>query len=228
MMTKARSLAFSALATAALGLAACASILGIEDTLTFVGNDAGDAATELTRSDGAPAPSGTAWVQSKTTSGFPGPSTTLAFDRPVAAHNAVVVAMSIDPGTATLQSVTDSLGNSYPTVVGPYGGPLGTMFIAASTDVQGSRTAITVRTSGAQNLDLAIHEYSGLTTSDAVDKTSSANGTTSNNDRTARASVTTSASNELLFALVVAAGDVYAGAGFMTHSQSPNGQVLTE
>jgi hypothetical protein len=52
---------------------------------------------------------------------------------------------------------------------------------------------------------MCIHEYAGLAPVDAFDKTSTASGTSSAADPMARASVSVTAPNELLFAYVVAA-----------------------
>jgi hypothetical protein len=92
-------------APACLGVAC--NTFGTADTAS-VANDAGDATADSTIS--GEASSGIAWVQSNA-----GSSSTLAFDRPVTAHNAIVVALYVFPQSAR-PSVGDSLGNAYSTV----------------------------------------------------------------------------------------------------------------
>jgi hypothetical protein len=222
MMAKARPLALTVLATATLAFlgAACAGVLGIEDTLTFVGNDAGDAGTDSTSSNDAAAPSGIVWVQTKADSSI----TTLAFDRPVTAHNAIVVAMTITVGSgAPPPSMNDSLENRYSTVAGPHYPTFFSsiaVYVFAAFDVVDGPDTVTPTVSGGYSIELYIHEYAGLA---AVDNTGSNDGQASGTDRTARARITTSAPNELLFAFVVFGGGLTsAGSGFTARSTFHN------
>jgi hypothetical protein len=203
----------AALACGALSWA-CSKFGTANDAVTDGGNDAG-----------ATTSSGIAWVQSKAAqSATPG---ALAFDRPVTAHSTIVVAVLIDPPSAPLASVTDGLGNRYSTVVGDPASPDGfRLQIAAAFDVSGGPDTVTVTSSGAQLLDIYIHEYAGLS-SDGVDKTSSTDGD-SNTGPTARASVTTSAPNELLFAFGIAGGTSMTAGGLHLRRSRRRAQRASE
>jgi hypothetical protein len=180
-------------------LTACALVVGIEDHhLAPVDNARADGGGA--RPDGATAPSSIAWVQSTAAR-----SKTVAFDQPVTAGNTIVVGIDVLPQSATPLSVTDSLHNRYSMLAGPHpvGGSI-QLYVAAAFNVAGGPTTVIVTHSGTEYVDLYMHEYAGLAPVDAVD-TIPASGTATNASPMARASVTVSAPNELLFAFVGAA-----------------------
>jgi hypothetical protein len=194
VMTKDRSLGLIALATA-LASPACTPF----------------AATDSTRSDGGSAASGIALVQATGQR-----STSVAFARPVTAHNTIVVAVDVTPGAATPPTViTDSLQNRYSVLAGPYSVSGGLqLYLVAAFDVAGGPDTVNVMWTGPDYVDLYIHEYAGLALVDAVDATNTAKGS-SDADPTASASVVVSAPNDLLFAFVGAdAAEVNAGSSF--------------
>jgi hypothetical protein len=159
--------------------AACAAVLGIEDPLTFVGNDGASAdSAPMT-----PTSSRIAFVQSQANS-----TATLAFDRPVTTHNAIVAAMTVSPSPAQSPSVTDSLGNHYSMVAGPYVAPqlpaIALYLFAAFDVVGGPDTVLPTVTASGEYLELYINEYAGLVGVDGVSLNN--DGITSDADRTAR------------------------------------------
>ncbi len=139
---------------------------------------------------------------------------TLAFNTPVAAGDAILVAFFCG-SAATLSSVTDSLGNTFQTVVGPDPGSNNNHYIAIAPGSAAGADSVTVTLSAAPaGFNLFILEYAGLAPASAFDVTSTGSDTAADTDGgMASGFATTTAANELIFGLADSVGGA-AGAGF--------------
>lgn len=135
---------------------------------------------------------------------------TVSYRNTQTAGNLNVIAIGWNDTTATVQSVTDSRGNSYQLAAGPTSGLNVRHCIYYARNIAGGSNTVTVTFSGAARYpDIRALEYAGVS---ALDKAAGASG----NSRTASSgSVTTTAANELIFgANYVITGTTGAGTGF--------------
>ena len=102
--------------------------------------------------------------------------------------------------SATVQSVTDSLGNSYALAAGPVKGTALTQSIYYAKNILGGSNSVTVTFSQAAVFpDVRILEYKGLSTTAPVDVTAGASGTSGSNTLVSSGSATTTSASELIF-----------------------------
>jgi hypothetical protein len=138
---------------------------------------------------------------------------TLSFNNPVGQGDAILVAF-IGNASATLDTIADSLGNSFPVVVGPDPGSGNNHYIAIALDSPGGADTITVTFSAVPGgANLFILEYSGLVAANAFDVTKTGSGTSTATDGMQSGFATTTAPVELIFGLADASGGS-AGTGF--------------
>jgi hypothetical protein len=88
---------------------------------------------------------------------------TLSFNNPVAAHDAIIVALYVK-GAPVLDALTDTLDNTYQVVLGPVTDGGQTLYIAVALDSPAGLDDIDVRMTAAPNaaVELFIHEYAGI------------------------------------------------------------------
>ena len=109
--------------------------------------------------------------------------------------------------SATVQSVTDSLGNSYTLAVGPTKGTGLTQSIYYAQNVLGGSNSVTVRFSqAAASPDIRILEYRGLSTTAPLDVTAEASGTSGSNEVVSSGVATTTSASELIFGAGMTSG----------------------
>src|SRR5262249_5077390 len=112
------------------------------------------------------------------------------------AGNLNIVVVGWNDSTATVQSVTDSAGNTYALATGPITGTsLRQSIYYAKNIVAGSNTITVVFNAGATRPDVRILEYSGADRSNPLDV---ATGATGNSNIADSGFVTTTAANELI------------------------------
>jgi chitodextrinase len=162
------------------------------------------------------------------------PSTTAAvrYASAQTAGNLNVVVIGWNDATAQVQSVVDSLGNSYQRAVGPTvraGAATQSIYYAANIAAAGANanTVTVTFTSAATYADVRIAEYRGLATVNPVDVTAAAQGSSTSSDSGA---VTTTNANDLLVGANTVQ-TVTAGPGTSFTSRvitSPDGDILED
>ena len=142
-------------------------------------------------------------------------SVTVPFNVAQTAGDLNVVVVGWNDTTATIQSVTDNLGNQYVLAAGPVKGTGLTQSIYYAKDIlAGSNSVIVTFSKAATFPDVRILEYSGADTTSPLDVVASASG---NSASANSGSATTTVANELIFgANTVATGNLTAGANFTT------------
>jgi len=154
-------------------------------------------------------------------------TTTVSASYPAAetAGDLNIVAVGWNDTTSTVQSVKDSLGNTYSLAIGPTIGTGLQESIYYATNIVGGANTVTVTfNQSANGPDLRILEYRGVTTLDAK-AGASGNSTAANSG-----SATTTSANELIFgADMVATTTGSAGSGFTSRIiTSPNGDIAED
>jgi hypothetical protein len=152
----------------------------------------------------------------------------VAYVNPQIAGDTNIVVVGWNDTTASVQSVTDSVGNSYALAVGPTQTTGLTQAIYYAKNVIGGNNTVTVRfKSSATFADVRILEYSGLDPVSPLDVTAAAVG---NSALSSSGSVTTTVANELLFAAnVVATGTTQSTSPFVVRIiTSPDGDVAQD
>ncbi|MGC2230452.1 MAG: IPT/TIG domain-containing protein, partial [Candidatus Acidiferrum sp.] len=126
--------------------------------------------------------------------------------------------------TATVQSVTDSVGNTYNLAIGPTSGTALRQSIYYASNIAGGTNTVTVTFSQAAAYpDVRILEYKGVTT---LDVTAGASG---NSAAANSGSATTTAANELIFgANTVFTGTGAVGSGFTSRIVTPDGDLAED
>ena len=129
--------------------------------------------------------------------------------------------------TSTISSVTDSLGNTYAQAAGLVTGSAERQAIYYAKNIAGgSNTVTVVFNQAARIVDVRILEYSGLDTSNPLDVTSSAAGSSVTPNSGA---ATTTSANELIFGAGTTATSFYAaGAGFTTRIITGDGDIAED
>jgi hypothetical protein len=139
--------------------------------------------------------------------------TTLALPNTVASGDAIVVCFNYAVASgATLTSITDSLGNTYTTVVGPItaGGDIHYAAVALNVAAGADTITVTLDAPTGNGSDLFVLEYSGILGANAVDVTEQASGTGTAMSSTAGS---TTNAHDLIIGYAEAPGAT-AGAGF--------------
>ena len=168
----------------------------------------------------------------QTNSGTPGaPVSTysVGFFSPVATPDLVLVAIGTNVPTATITSVTDTLGNTFTPATGLVANPtwgLGEQIWMAFTKASGTDT-VAVNVSQAANLHVIVAEYSGIAAVvDAIATAGPVFGTTADSG-----GLTTLAPGDLLFGHVVTGQlnhTFTAGTGYTLRQTSPTGASAIE
>ncbi|MGH9573097.1 MAG: LamG-like jellyroll fold domain-containing protein [Candidatus Acidiferrales bacterium] len=156
----------------------------------------------------------------------------VTYTEPQAAADLNIVVVGWNDSTAKVSSVVDSAGNSYVLAVGPtVQNDAATQAIYYAQNITAaaanSNTVTVTFNTGAVSPDVRIAEYSGITTTNALDVVATAQGTsgTSNSD-----SATTTNSNDLLVgANLVQQSTAGAGAGYTSRViTSPDSDILED
>ena len=127
-------------------------------------------------------------------------SVKVSFPQAQTAGNLNLVAVGWNDTSATVQSVTDILGNSYVLVAGPLQGTALTQSIYYAKNILAGSNTVTVTFSKAAVFpDVRILEYKGLSTTAPLDVTKGASGTSGSNALVSSGSATTTSANELIF-----------------------------
>ena len=136
-----------------------------------------------------------------------------------------IVVVGWNDTTATVQSVTDSAGNTYSLAIGPTSGTALRQSIYYAPNIVGGANTVTVTfNQPAAYPDVRILEYRGVTTLDAKA------GASGNSATTNSGSATTTSANELIFgANMVYTLTAAAGSGFTTRViTSPDGDIAED
>lgn len=154
---------------------------------------------------------------------------TAKYDQAQTAGNTNIVAIGWRNTTATLTSVTDSIGNVYSPATNTFSGNgmRQTIYYAKNIAAAPAKTnTVTVKFNvSAKLVDLRITEYSGLDPTNPLDKTASATGTST---VATTPSVMTTSSNELIFAAGISTTRfTSAGTGFTSRViTNPNAGIV--
>ena len=155
-----------------------------------------------------------------------------AFTASTTVGNLIVAAVSW--GSSAAVTCSDNRGNAYAVAATAYDSTNNqSLAICYAAGIAGGTTTVTATFSGsAPYLRMAVHEYSGIATSNALDVTAknTANGTTAANAITSTAAMTT-ASGDLIFGAVMdTAGTttIAAGTGFTQRLSVNNKDLATE
>lgn len=125
------------------------------------------------------------------------PTVSVSYNKAQVAGNLNVVAIGWNDTVATVQSVTDSRGNSYSRAVGPTTGTgLRQVIYYAKSIATGSNTVNVTFNQAAVHPDVRILEYKGVS---ALDVTSGASGSSGSNTVVSSGAASTAVANELIF-----------------------------
>jgi hypothetical protein len=143
------------------------------------------------------------------------------------AGNLNIVVVGWNDTTSTVTSVSDSLGNTYAQAGGMITGSGARQSIYYAKNIAaGSNTVTVVFNQAARYVDVRILEYSGLDTSNPLDVTSSAAGSSVSPNSGA---ATTTSANELIFGAGTTATGFYApGSGFTTRIITGDGDIAED
>jgi hypothetical protein len=132
--------------------------------------------------------------------------------------------------SATVQSVTDSLGNSYALAAGPVKGTGLTQSIYYAKNILAGNDSVTVTfNQAAAYPDVRIVEYKGLSTTAPLDVTAGASGTSGSNVVVSSGAATTASASELIFgAGTTSGGFSKAGASFKAEVITANGDIAED
>ena len=151
----------------------------------------------------------------------------LSYVSPQTAGNLNIVVVGWNDTTSTVTSVSDSLGNTYAQAGGMITGSSARQSIYYAKNIAaGSNTVSVVFNQAARYVDVRILEYSGLDTSNPLDVTSSAAGSSVSPNSGA---ATTTSANELIFGAGTTATGFYApGSGFTTRIITGDGDIAED
>ena len=138
-----------------------------------------------------------------------------------------IVVVGWNDTSASVRSVTDSLGNTYALAVGPTKGTALTQSIYYAKNILGGKNAVSVVFSQAANFpDIRILEYTGVSTTSPLDVTAGASGSSGNGAVVSSGTATTSSANELIFAAGTTSWSfTKAGAGFSGDMITSGGNI---
>jgi IPT/TIG domain len=141
-----------------------------------------------------------------------------------------LVAVGWNDTSATVQSVTDSLGNSYALAAGPVKGTALTQSIYYAKNIAPGSNSVTVTfTKVAVFPDVRILEYKGLNTTAPLDVTAGASGTSGNNAIVSSGAATTTSANELIFGAGMTNGAfTKAGTSFKAEVITADGDIAED
>ena len=149
-------------------------------------------------------------------------SVKVSYPRAQTAGDLNLVVVGWNDTSATVQSVTDSVGNSYALAAGPLKGTALTQSIYYAKNILAASNSVTVTFSEAAAFpDVRILEYKGLNTTSPLDVTAGASGTSGSNAVVNSGSATTTSANELIFGAGMTNG------AFSTAGTSFKAEVIT-
>jgi hypothetical protein len=182
----------------------------------FEAREAGDGATP-----DAPLPV-IAAVQAKASSSNTA-TNSLVLPGPVQSHNSVIACFTFTSGGAALQSIGDSLGNTYTVVAGPVVTNGYVHYVAIASNSAGGDDTVTVKLSAAISggWDVLALEYTGLALTAPFDKTTYESG---NSGSMTSGSASTSFAHELLIGYGHSTG-MMAGPGYTARETTNNNLV---
>ena len=170
----------------------------------------------------------TAWVTPQT----PQTSVSVVFDSAQTAGDLNVVAVGWSDSTSTVNSVTDSEGNTYSLAIGPTrstGNASQSIYYAKSivgAPAGGNTVTVTFNAAVAYP-DVRLAEYSGLDESNPLDASAGASG--SGTTTSSGAATTTNAVDLLVGANYVATGTIGSGSGYTQRDiTTPDGDILED
>ena len=147
----------------------------------------------------------------------------VALPAQVQAQDAIIACFTFRSGSATLQSITDSLGNSYAVVVGPVLTNGYVHYVAIASRSPGGNETVTVTLSApdSNGWDLLALEYTGLALTDVFDVSSFSSG---NSGDMSSGAVSTSSPHELVLAYGHSTGQI-PGSGYTVRDALPDDMV---
>jgi hypothetical protein len=170
--------------------------------------------------DAGPPPPPIAFVQTKGGKDV-ATSATVAFATDVQKGHTLIVALDFGTASAaTVTKVTDTLGDTYDLVLGPYEGGGVWQYIYYAISGATGPDAVTVTISASAEVEVYLHEYSGLAQVGTVDTgaSDSTSGVSDADGGVVVGPIVTHASNELVFVFATCANSCVAGPGFLTRS----------
>jgi hypothetical protein len=178
-------------------------------------------------------PTGIAFVQGNYSTPQTSQTTvTVPFTAAQVAGDLNVVVVGWNDSAVTVSSVTDQIGNIYTLAVGPtvqLGVATQSIYYAKNIGLAtgGTNTVTVTFSSGAQNPDIRVLEYSGVDLNTPVDVTAANIGSSTNSSS---GSVTTTNATDLLFAAnLVQTETAGAGTGFANRMvTSPDGDIVED
>ena len=130
----------------------------------------------------------------------PAASVSVSYSLAQTAGNLNIVVVGWNDTSATVRTVTDSLGNTYALAVGPTKGAGLTQSIYYAKNIaSGNDTVSVVFSQAAAFPDIRILEYAGVSTTSPLDVTNGGSGTSANGAVVSSGAATTTAANELIF-----------------------------
>src|SRR5262249_21271988 len=138
-------------------------------------------------------------------------SAEVTFEMPIAAHSTIIACFDFNSTSVSAASVTDSLGNAYDTVVGPYDRTGFRHYVAIADDSPPGTDSVTITADALTSMQIYLHEYAGVA---AVDQVAMATGTSTAVDAMASGFATTTSAPELIFGYAEMSGRGAAGSGF--------------
>jgi hypothetical protein len=141
-----------------------------------------------------------------------------------------LVAVGWNDTSATVQSVTDGLGNTYILAAGPLKGTALTQSVYYAKNILGgSNTVMVTFSKAAVSPDVRILEYKGLNTATPLGVTAGASGTSGSNATVSSGSATTTSANELIFGAGITTGAFSkAGTSFKSEVITADGDIAED
>jgi hypothetical protein len=129
--------------------------------------------------------------------------------------------------SATVQSVTDSLGNTYVLPAGPVKGTAVTQSVYYAKNILGGSNSVTVTfNQAAAYPDVRVLEYKGLNTTAPLDVVAGASGTSGSSAVVSSGGAATTSGSELIFgAGMTNGGFSKAGTSFTSEVITPDGDI---
>ena len=160
------------------------------------------------------------------------PTSTVAVSYPLAqtAGDLNIIVVGWNDTSATVQSVTDTRGNTYALAAGPIKGTRLTQSIYYGKNILAGSNTVTVRFSqAAASPDIRILEYKGLSTTAPLGATAGASGTSGNDAVVSSGSATTSSANELIIGAGITNGAFgKAGTSFKAEVITADGDIAED
>jgi hypothetical protein len=160
-----------------------------------------------------------------------GGSSTISLNQSTTAGNLLIISVTSDNQAASVNSITDTKGNTYKMAVPPTNwgssGTEGRAEIWYANNIVGGPVTATVNLNAAANaiVQLYLSEYSGLDTVNPLDQISSHAQNGSVNTTFSSGAKTTASANEMIFGhCEMWSGSVLEGSGFVQHSTA-NGNI---